>query len=86
MQLLNLEPISKDEEGNEIITPRLNTIATKYYYRTKDNQIVEGDEYGNIDGRIYPVIQKYLKQNTYQTVSMMLFMNLQTLDMLTTLF
>lgn len=70
---IKFEPISKDEEGNEIITPRPNTIATKYYYRTKDNQIVEGDEYGNIDGRIYPVIQKifeaeYLSNSQYDAV------------------
>nr|DAK09841.1 MAG TPA: hypothetical protein [Caudoviricetes sp.] len=67
------EPISKDEEGNEIITPRPNSIATKYYYRTKDNRIVEDDEYGNIEGRIYPVIQKifeaeYLASSQYDAV------------------
>ena len=70
---IKFEPISKDEEGNEIITPRPNTIVTKYYYRTKDNQIVEGDAYGNIEGRIYPAIQKifeseYLASSQYDAV------------------
>lgn len=70
---IKFEPISKDEGGNEIITPRPDTLATKYYYRTKDNEIVEGDEYGNIEGRIYPVIQKifeseYLASSQYDAV------------------
>lgn len=70
---IKYEPISKDEDGNEIITPRPDSIATKYYYRTKDNQIVEGDEYGYIEGRIYPVIQKifeaeYLASSQYDAV------------------
>ncbi|MBS6561973.1 MAG: hypothetical protein KH328_01335 [Staphylococcus sp.] len=70
---IKFEPISKDADGNEIITPRPSTLDTKYYYRTKDNQIVEGDEYGNIEGRIYPVIQKifeseYLASSQYDAV------------------
>lgn len=40
---IKFEPISKDADGNEIITPRPSTLDTKYYYRTKDNQIVEGE-------------------------------------------
>ena len=58
-----------DEEGNPvyipIYKPRPATIATKYYYRDKENNIVEGDAMGNykvggspIEGRIYPVRAK----------------------------
>lgn len=37
---------------------RPSDIATKYYYRTKNNDIVPSDEKGNIEGRIYPVVTK----------------------------
>lgn len=39
--------------------PRPSTIATIYYYRDIDNNIVQSDETGNIEGRIYPVQTKY---------------------------
>lgn len=42
--------------------PRPTTIATKYYYRTKNNDIVQSDEKGDIDGRIYPVKTKWFEQ------------------------
>lgn len=59
---IKFEPISKDNSGNEVVNERPNTIATKYYYRTKDNQIVESDEYGDIENRIYPVFSKIFEQ------------------------
>lgn len=40
-------------------TPRPSTIATIYYYRDKDNNIVQSNESGNINGRLYPVKAKY---------------------------
>lgn len=39
--------------------PRPSTLATVYYYRTKDNDIVQSDESGNVAGRLYPVRAKY---------------------------
>lgn len=39
--------------------PRPATLATVYYYRTKDNDIVQADASGNIAGRLYPVKAKY---------------------------
>lgn len=39
--------------------PRPATLATIYYYRTKNNDIVQSDASGNIAGRIYPVKAKY---------------------------
>lgn len=46
----------KDEEGNELpAPPRPDNLATVYYYREKQNNIVQSDAYGAIDGRIYPV-------------------------------
>ena len=51
-----------DDEGNPVYVPqykpRPSTIATKYYYRDKDNNIVQSDAAGNIAGRIYPVKTK----------------------------
>lgn len=41
--------------------PRPTTIATRYYYRDKDNNIVQADAAGNIDGRLYPVKQKWFE-------------------------
>ena len=38
--------------------PRPSTLATVYYYRNKDNDIVQGDASGNIAGRLYPVKTK----------------------------
>ncbi len=45
----------EDDDGNKVDAPRPSTLATVYYYLTKDNQIVQADEKGDIDGRIYPV-------------------------------
>lgn len=41
--------------------PRPTTIATRYYYRDKDNNIVQAGAAGNIDGRLYPVKQKWFE-------------------------
>ena len=41
--------------------PRPTTIATRYYYRDKDNNIVQADADGNIGGRLYPVKQKWFE-------------------------
>ena len=40
---------------------RPSTIATRYYYRDKDNNIVQSDEKGEIDNRIYPVQTKWFE-------------------------
>lgn len=48
----------KEEDGVEIITPRPSTLATSYYYLDKENNIIQGDKYGDFEGRIYPVITK----------------------------
>lgn len=54
-----------DDEGNPVYIPqykpRPSTIATKYYYRDKDNNIVQSDAEGNISGRIYPVKTKWFE-------------------------
>jgi hypothetical protein len=47
--------------------------ATRYYYLTNDNQIVESDQYGNIPNRYYPVktkifIEDYLAHAQQQAV------------------
>lgn len=55
---LSFEPKQKDAEDNEVIVPRPDTLATKYYYLTKQNDIVEADAAGNVPGRIYPVRAK----------------------------
>lgn len=59
---ISYDPKKTDDEGNEIIVPRPETIATKYYYLTKNNDIVEADATGNIDGRIYPVRAKMFEK------------------------
>ena len=46
--------------------PRPDTLATRYYYRTKNNDIVQGDKYGKlngsaINGRLYPVQTKWFE-------------------------
>lgn len=60
-----------DENGNPVFNddgspvyipkykPRPSTLATVYYYRTKNNDIVQADASGNIAGRLYPVKAKY---------------------------
>lgn len=54
-----------DDEGNPVYIPqykpRPSTIATKYYYRDKDNNIVQSNAEGNISGRIYPVKTKWFE-------------------------
>ncbi len=40
---------------------RPSTIATKYYYRNENNDIVEHNEVGAIAGRIYPVRAKWFE-------------------------
>lgn len=62
-----------DDEGNPVVDdegkpvyipqykPRPSTIATKYYYRDKDNNIVQSDAEGDISGRIYPVKTKWFE-------------------------
>lgn len=58
----NGDPVT-DKEGNPVYIPvyqpRPSTLATVYYYRDKDNNIVQSDESGNISGRLYPVKAKY---------------------------
>lgn len=74
---LKFNPLSEDSEGNPVITPRPSDLATKYYYRTTDNQIIESNEAGNFADwqtkRIYPVSQKifeaeYLADAQYDAV------------------
>lgn len=43
------------------LRPRPNTIATRYYYRTKDNEIIQSDMNGEIEGRLYPVQAKWFE-------------------------
>ncbi len=59
-----------DENGNPVYNddgspvyvpkykPRPSALATVYYYRNKDNNIVQSDASGNIAGRLYPVKTK----------------------------
>lgn len=69
----NVETPQTDASGNPVYNddgtpkmlpkyqPRPTTIATRYYYRDKDNNIVQADAAGNIDGRLYPVKQKWFE-------------------------
>lgn len=50
--------IETDENDNPTNLPRPSTLATVYYYRTTDNNIVMSSEQGQISGRIYPVKEK----------------------------
>lgn len=43
------------------LRPRPKTIATRYYYRTKDNEIIQSDMNGEIEGRLYPVQAKWFE-------------------------
>jgi len=58
----NGDPVT-DKDGNPVYIPkyqpRPSTIATVYYYRDKNNNIVQSNENGNIDGRLSPVKAKY---------------------------
>lgn len=53
--------IETDEEGQPTNLPRPSTLATVYYYLDKNNNIVQNDETGDIDNRIYPVVCKYFE-------------------------
>lgn len=50
-----------DTSGNPIYKPRPSTLATRYYYRDADNNIVQSDADGDIDGRLYPVKTKWFE-------------------------
>lgn len=50
-----------DANGNPIYKPRPSTLATRYYYRDADNNIVQWDAVGDIDGRLYPVKTKWFE-------------------------
>ena len=50
-----------DASGNPIYKPRPSTLATRYYYRDADNNIVQSDADGEIDGRLYPVKTKWFE-------------------------
>ena len=54
-----------DDNGNPVYVPKYKprpaTIATKYYYRTQDNDIVQDDASGDISGRLYPVRAKWFE-------------------------
>ncbi len=58
----NGDPVYNDDGSPAYIPkykPRPATLATVYYYRNKDNDIVQADASGNIAGRLYPVKAKY---------------------------
>ncbi len=58
----NGNPVYNDDGSPAYIPkykPRPSTLATVYYYRNKDNDIVQADASGNIAGRLYPVKAKY---------------------------
>lgn len=72
----NGEPVV-DSEGNPVcipkFKPRPETIATKYYYRDANNNIVQSDSFGNVPNRIYPVQGKifeaeYLSESQFNAV------------------
>lgn len=50
-----------DASGNPIYKPRPSTLAARYYYRDADNNIVQSDADGDIDGRLYPVKTKWFE-------------------------
>ena len=57
-------PVCNDDGTPKMLPkyqPRPTTIATRYYYRDKDNNIVQADADGNIGGRLYPVKQKWFE-------------------------
>ena len=57
-------PVCNDDGTRKMLPkyqPRPTTIATRYYYRDKDNNIVQADADGNIGGRLYPVKQKWFE-------------------------
>lgn len=52
-----------DDDGNPVYIPKYKprpaTLATVYYYRDRDNNIVQSDAEGDIAGRLYPVKTKW---------------------------
>lgn len=50
-----------DGNGNPIYKPRPPSLAIRYYYRDADNNIVQSDADGDIDGRLYPVKTKWFE-------------------------
>jgi hypothetical protein len=67
--------VENDENGDPLpIPPRPTDIATVYYYRDSENNIVQSDAAGDIANRIYPVKAKifeseYLADAQYDAVS-----------------
>ena len=60
----NGDPVYNDDGSPAYIPkykPRPATLATRYYYRDKDNNIVQSDAAGNIAGRLYPVKTKWFE-------------------------
>lgn len=60
-------------EPSDDVTERPNTIAEIYYYRDKNNNIIQSDKFGNIPNRLYPVQQKlfeaeYLADSQFEAV------------------
>lgn len=53
----NGQPVYEEKKKS-----RPTNMATKFYYRTKSNDIVQADAKGDIDGRIYPVKTKWFEQ------------------------
>lgn len=50
----------ENEDGTTTIKPRPSTLATVYYYLTKDNQIIQSKSPNlELESRIYPVVAKY---------------------------
>ncbi|MBD5086700.1 MAG: hypothetical protein HDT32_05050 [Clostridiales bacterium] len=49
-------------DGTPKRKPRPTTIATKYYYLNHNNDIVQADARGEIEGRIYPVKTKWFEK------------------------
>lgn len=57
-------PVYNDDNTPKMLPkyqPRPTTIATRYYYRDKDNNIVQAEAAGDIGGRLYPVKQKWFE-------------------------
>lgn len=54
-----------NDDGSPVYVPRYQprpaNIATVYYYRNKNNDIVQSDAKGDIDGRLYPVKAKWFE-------------------------
>ncbi len=60
----NGNPVTNSDGTPKMIPkyqPRPSTIATKYYYRDTNNNIVQSDKFGNFSGRLYPVRAKWFE-------------------------